>query len=130
MKQLIQKYLKIVIWIAIILFISLTPASKIPKTNIFLINNFDKVVHFGMYFIFSAIICRIIYHKEKKNAMLFLLPILISLVAGGLLEILQGILPINRSCSLGDIIANLAGGISGTLFFIIVPDNSFIKRFF
>jgi len=128
--QLFKKYHKIFIWLIIILFISLTPASKIPNSNILLIKNFDKVVHFGMYFIFSAIISRIINIEENKALIYVIIPITLTLFTGGMLEIIQSLLPINRSCSLGDFIANFMGGIAGTLFFLYTPSNFKIKKIF
>jgi VanZ family protein len=130
MKQFIQKYFKIVIWMAIILYISLTPASKIPRTNIFMIENFDKLVHFGMYFILSLIICSIIKIGDRKKIFIILLPILISVTTGGVLEIMQELLPINRSCSLGDFLANMSGAVVGALLYIYIPEKYKIKKLF
>jgi VanZ family protein len=130
MKLFIKEYFKVSIWSVIVLYISLTPANKIPKTNLFTINNFDKVVHFGMYFILSAIICKILLARNINKTTLFLITVFISVILGGLLEIIQGILPINRSCSMGDFIANSIGGIAGTLAYIYMPDKYSVKNLF
>jgi len=67
--------------------------------------NFDKVVHFTMYFTFSLLYISENFFsnpaKKKKPVRLYLMTILLSILIGGVIEIIQSDLTTYRS---GDII--------------------------
>ncbi len=108
-----QKYIKIVVWFLIITYISLIPSDKIPESQFFNIPYFDKIVHFGIYFIFSILLASL-FKKQNINKLTTILIILsLNAIIGGAIEILQDILPINRSGSYCDFIADMFGSITG-----------------
>ncbi|MCE5347937.1 MAG: VanZ family protein [Bacteroidales bacterium] len=91
-----------------ILYLSLTNSSTFEKVSIFTIPFIDKIVHFGMYFIFMSVI---IFENRKTliNIRFLLLAAIIPLFYGVLMEILQAVFTTSRSGSIYDVIANLTG---------------------
>ncbi|GET20551.1 VanZ family protein [Prolixibacter denitrificans] len=124
-----QKYIKIIGWFIVILYLTLTPAGDIPKLSLLSIPYFDKVVHFTMYFVMSMLLAGY-FHQFKKysNQKILLINALLLIFIGGLLEILQYELPINRDCSWGDFAANTTGAITGTLIYLYWLKNTFVGK--
>ena len=87
------------------------------------IPNFDKIVHFGMYFVLMSVI--IIEHRKniKNPANLFLLA-LIPLSYGILMEILQLTLTSTRSGDFYDALADAAGVLASVLLWLIIKPVS------
>lgn len=107
------------IWLIIILVLCLMPANDLPKVSRF--PHLDKIVHFSLYFILtiSAFATLLLLRKPTK-------PILILLGAftfSFMIEILQAILPFNRSFSILDLVANSTGLVSGYLFHLLVTQK-------
>jgi VanZ family protein len=90
--------------LAIILAGSLAPSDEGPPP----IPHFDKVLHFTGY-----LITTFYFQQLTKNKKLILIFILI-LTFSGIIEILQGYFPYRQS-SLLDLLANGAGGATGTI---------------
>ncbi|GET32761.1 hypothetical protein PbJCM13498_16240 [Prolixibacter bellariivorans] len=124
-----QKYIKIIAWFVVILYLSLTPAGDIPKLSILSLPGFDKVVHFTMYFVMSLLLAGY-FHQFKKysNGKIILINASLLIFVGGLLEILQYELPINRDCSWGDFFFNSMGAITGTIIYLYWLKNTFIGK--
>ena len=124
-----QKYIKIIVWFAVILYLSLTPAADIPKLSILSLPYFDKVVHFTMYFVMSLLLAGY-FHQFKKysNTKILLINAITLIAVGGLLEILQFELPINRDCSWGDFAFNTTGAITGTLLYLYWLKETFVGK--
>jgi VanZ family protein len=103
----------------LLLYLSLTNAEKFEKIHINGITNFDKIVHFGMYFVLMSVI--IIEHRKniKSPASLFLLA-LIPLSYGILMEILQWTLTTTRSGDFYDTLSDAAGVLASVLLWIII----------
>ena len=94
--------------------------SEIPKVPIVQV---DKIVHVLMYagFTFSMLIPYASQYLEKKKRLTSLSKVvLLGVTYGGLMEILQATLFINRSGNWYDFWANLIGVITGVLFFLFV----------
>lgn len=124
-----QKYIKIIAWFIVILYLTLTPAGDIPKLSLLSVPYFDKVVHFTMYFVMSLLLAGY-FHQFKKysNKKILLINAVLLIFIGGLLEILQYELPINRDCSWGDFSANTTGAITGTLIYLYWLKNTFLGK--
>lgn len=104
------------LWGIMIFILCLMPASDLPKVE--RIPNLDKIVHFTLYFVLtlSALVTIKLLRAKIK---------LTSVIAGFflaslLIEILQAILPFNRSFSLLDLAANLAGLVAGWLIYQVL----------
>ncbi|GET30444.1 VanZ family protein [Prolixibacter sp. SD074] len=124
-----QKYIKIIAWFVVILYLSLTPSAEIPKLSILSLPGFDKFVHFTMYFVMSLLLA-VYFSQFKKysNRKIILTNAFLLIVVGGLLEILQYELPINRDCSWGDFFFNTMGAIAGTPFYLYWLKNTFVGK--
>jgi len=97
-------------------FISVLCFIQMPQqTDISLIPNFDKIVHFTMYFALSTTFILeslIVYSKPGKNNIKFyIIAFLLSAAFGWLIEIFQGMLDY-RSKDVFDWLADIAGSFS------------------
>ena len=113
-----RKYLFIftglnIAWILLIFALCAMPPQDIPDPGID-IPHLDKVVHIGMFFIMSLLICYRYERPALKN--IYATAIAFSFLYGGLIEILQHYF-FNRGGDLWDLLADVAGGILGCLLF-------------
>jgi VanZ family protein len=96
------------------------PGSSFPKTQI---TNLDLLVHFSFYSIFSFLLIlgnvRQSQFKALKNKPVFW-ALIISILYGGMIEIIQGTNFVSRSTELSDFIANSIGCIIGWILFLII----------
>ncbi len=112
-----QKYIKTLFWFLVINYISLIPAEEIPHTKLLDIPYFDKIVHFGIYFIFSIFLASL-FKKLNINTLKAIITIIIlNAFIGGAIEYLQDILPVNRSGSYLDFLADLLGSATALLLY-------------
>lgn len=113
-----QKYLPflsglIILWILIIFALCAMPPQDIPDPGLE-IPHLDKVVHFGMFFIMSLMIC---YRYERPSLkIIYGIAIGFSFLYGGLIEILQHYF-FNRGGDVWDLLADVTGGVTGCLLF-------------
>ena len=124
----LKNYYKSILIILFFLFLSLFPADKTPKIQFINIPHFDKLVHFGMYFILSIVLI-IDLNKNTKNPIkkFFLSVILFVFIFSGLLEIIQELIIPGRFGSLVDLAANLLGSVIGLYISILLyKSNRFI----
>lgn len=108
------------IWIITITVLSGYPGNKIPET---LFLNFDKLVHLGVYFLLSLILCYGFHKKNATDSTSFktsVLIILFGIFYGGFMEILQEYIFINRSGNWYDFFANTIGAFLGVVLFPFV----------
>ncbi len=103
------------IWLLAILILSSYPGNKIPAAPFF---GFDKVVHIGIYFILSLLMMFgfwVSNNKENLTFKLMISTIVFGILFGGVMEICQHYIFINRSGNWYDFIANSIGAISGVV---------------
>ena len=112
-----------ILWILVIFILCSLPSEDIPDPRLN-IPHLDKVVHFGMFFILSLLFS---YALEAKTSLklktIYTIAISISIIYGGLIEILQHYF-FNRGGDVLDLLADIAGGIVGCLCY------PYFKRFF
>lgn len=98
----------------IIAYLSLAGSQSFDEVPLFDIPFLDKIVHFGMYFVFMSVI---IFEKRKtiKNTTHLLLLSLIPVSYGLLMEILQLAITETRSGDAFDFLANTAGALVSLL---------------
>jgi len=98
-----------ILWALAILYLSLSPNDNLPLISFKLS---DKLMHAALYGIFQCLLL-IGFYKQQRYGGLGKKHILyasaISISYGAVMEILQGVLPINRSCDLLDLVANITG---------------------
>jgi len=91
-----------------IMYLSLANSHTFDKVSLINIPNFDKIVHFGMYFSLMSVIIFENRKTIKSSGHLFLIG-LIHLFYGILMEILQSTLTLTRTGSFWDALFNCAG---------------------
>jgi len=115
-------------WLLIITILSIYPGNKIPAPPFFQV---DKFVHVFMYAPLSFLL--IIAFFKQYNALesrlkVSILIILFAVFFGGIMEILQHYILINRSGNIYDFTANTIGAILGVLSFPLIAKILPIKK--
>ncbi|NOQ73371.1 MAG: hypothetical protein GQ574_15300 [Crocinitomix sp.] len=113
-----------IIWLLIILVLSLLPGDKFPDFKIDWIS-IDSVVHFGMYFVLSALFLLGFLTFEKKirkklnlsNLRLYGVVILVGILIGYAIELIQGNFIFRRYFDVADIVMNSFGTIFGVIMY-------------
>lgn len=112
-----KNYLPIA-WMIIMHILLLMPSGKMPKEEFPLIPNFDKLVHFGIYFALTAAWVFYLSNQaglkaRQLTSWTILLPIL-AIADGIAVEFLQKLPVIHRDFDWFDALADGIGAISGT----------------
>jgi VanZ family protein len=110
------RFLPSLLWLSVITVLSLLPGNEIPHRGLFGIPNLDKAAHMGMYAILGFIL--VWSFKEKKWSK-YILAVLFCLFYGGIMEILQANIAVNRSGNWDDWLADFIGAVAGLLVFRI-----------
>ena len=124
-------FVPVAIWLIIVLVLSGYPGNQLPKVAVW---QFDKLVHVIMYAVLSLLLF-LPFGKQfldiEKRFRIRLILILVSVSYGGLMEILQENIFINRGGNLIDFTANTVGAILGVLFapllLEILPINRWLR---
>ena len=119
-------FIKPLIWLAFIGVLCLMPAEDLPKISIVNHIYFDKVVHFGMYFILAVLLAKPV---NKLNLPLWPVILLATVLIGGMIEILQFAVTNYRSASWFDFFADMAGAAAGLLAFNMLVAEKWLERY-
>jgi VanZ family protein len=115
MLTLSKRWLPPLIWGLLIIVLSLMPAGG-GNTFLFGIPHIDKIAHFGIYAVWTFLICRAMdggmKGSLKKSGWIVFL---VGAVIGLLLELGQYAMTFGRSYEIGDIIANTIGSLAGVI---------------
>jgi VanZ family protein len=125
--MIFKLFFKPLIWLAIICYGLFIPASGLPKKPFLSIPHFDKIVHFGLFFVFCLFLF-VPFKKLKRNHYLFAPAVSLSLAA--VLEAVQHIVSTTRSSNFYDFIANSAGIAAATFFFYFFVSDRKWEKFF
>ncbi len=107
---------KPLLWLAIICYALFIPADDLPIEPFLKIPHFDKLVHFGLFFVFCLLLLRP-FKKIQLN--FYLLAPLISISLSAVLEVSQHILSNSRNSDIKDFIANSMGVIASVIFYYL-----------
>lgn len=108
-----------IIWALVIFVLCAMPAEDIPNPHLN-IPHLDKVVHFGMFFIFAILLCNELEYQTKLTLRkIYLITVCISLIYGGVIELLQKCF-FNRSGDMLDLLADVFGAIAGCLLYPVL----------
>ena len=103
-----------VVWAMLIFVLCTMPPSDVPKFNILY---FDKLAHFGVFFIQSILLSLLFNFQTRKSYyQIIILSTLMAFVYGGIIEILQSKF-FNRSGDFYDLIADILGGFFGAIIY-------------
>ena len=104
------------LWALIILILCGIPGRDIPHISFLELLSFDKFVHAGVFFILILFTIRGFLLQTQFNNLKIVakrMALIICVLYGGMLEVMQGTLFLERSADLYDFIANSAGCIAG-----------------
>ncbi len=108
------------LWALLILFLCGMPGSDIPHISFLELLSFDKFVHAGIFFVLFLLMARG-FELQSNYGFLQRSPLayafLISVIYGGLLEVMQDLVFEERSADVFDFIANSFGCLLGLLFY-------------
>lgn len=110
-KNFFKRYRNSILWSIVILVLSLTPGSGYPTV---LIPYFDKFVHFVLYGVFSALLIsesNPLRMCGRVTRRALLVGLLVSVLMGGLVELMQGTRFIARGCDFFDFVADTCGAL-------------------
>jgi VanZ family protein len=122
----INKKLLFVVYLLLVTIASLLPSKDVPEVTIF--PYFDKLVHFSMYALFSFLV--LWAWPEKFTGMKQIIPFLLVLSYGFLMEVLQRYSNLGRSFDLKDELANCLGFFPGWLFWRLIKDKTNLDGLF
>ncbi len=127
LKMKIFSFWKPALWLSIICYLLFIPASELPTKAFLSIPNFDKFVHFSLFFGLNILLIRPLKKFYLKH---YLLASSISVFFAMLLEYGQHIVTISRNSNIYDFFANLAGIIVAILFYhLFVSEKEWEKLF-
>ena len=99
------------------------PGEDIPTYNFWDLLALDKLGHaffFGIQSLFFVIsFKKVSYYKELPTRPIYL-AVVVTIIYGGILELIQGTVFAGRTGDVFDFIANTAGSLFGVLFFRII----------
>jgi len=101
-----------ILWAIVIFILCSIPGNDLPKASLIPIPHFDKIVHFGMFFIMGIFLFAelSIQTNLKRITITGIITLLIALY-GGLIEYLQQNYFIHRSGDYWDLTADILGGL-------------------
>lgn len=111
MLRFLKNYRLALLWAGFIAFLCGLPGKDIPHISFLELLSFDKWVHASVFFVLVLFLSKayrladIEFFRHHANK----IALLLAIAYGGLLEILQAILFIDRSADLYDFIANSFG---------------------
>ena len=118
---------KPLLWLVIICYALFIPAGDLPIKPFIKIPHFDKMVHFGLFFVFCLFLLRPLKRLHFKY---YLLAPLISILLSALLEISQHVLSKSRHSDIKDFIANSLGVLAAVVFFYLFVSNRKWEKLF
>jgi len=116
-------FLRNIIWAIVIFILCSIPGDNLPHTSMIEIPYFDKMVHFGLFFIMGIfLIAELRYQTKLSRISIAFITFALITIYGGVIEVLQENYFTNRSGDFWDLCADVAGGITSVFMF------SFLKK--
>jgi VanZ family protein len=125
--MMLKLFIKPLIWLTIIFYGLFIPSTNLPKKPFFAIPHFDKMVHFGLFFIFCLLLF-VPFKKMKTNYML--VAPLIAIILSAILETTQQLISPTRSSNFYDFMANTLGILASIIVFhFLISEKKWEKYF-
>lgn len=116
-------FLRNIIWAIVIFILCSVPGNSLPQSSMIEIPYFDKMVHFGLFFIMGIfLIAELRYQTKLSRISIAFITFALITIYGGVIEVLQENYFTNRSGDFWDLCADVAGGITSVFMF------SFLKK--
>lgn len=111
-------FLRNIIWAIVIFILCSIPGDNLPHTSMIEIPYFDKMVHFGLFFIMGIfLIAELRYQTKLSRISIAFITFALIAIYGGAIEILQENYFTNRSGDFWDLCADVAGGVTSVFMF-------------
>jgi VanZ family protein len=110
------------LWTILIVYFSFKAPKVAPQIDFLFA---DKLVHFSFYFGFVFLWYGYFYFKNRLATKTKVMLVIAAIVMGGVIELGQGFLTVNRQADVSDAIANAMGAITG-----IGIANAFFKKYY
>jgi len=123
--MILKIFIKPAIWLLLICYGLFIPANTLPKKAFLTIPHFDKLVHFGLFFVFCLLLF-VPFKKLKMNHLIY--APLIALLFAGALEAVQHVISSSRSSNFYDFIANTFGIFASIIFFHYFISGTRLER--
>jgi VanZ family protein len=119
--RFLKNYYRSILVFLVILFLSTISGDNVPGGSLFQIPNFDKIVHLLMYLSLAVIIGYDILKNNVKFSIqkTMIIVILMTILYGGLLELVQEYLTTTRSGDWMDFLFNSLGVILSIPLFLL-----------
>lgn len=105
---------KSIVWTILIFIATTLPSNVLPNTSLLKIPHFDKIVHFGLFFVLAVFLLSENNRLRKLGGLTpkaIAIAISVSAILGVLIELLQYFYLPTRSGSYWDFLANILGAI-------------------
>lgn len=115
-----------IVWGLIILILLGLPDDDFPDTSFLNIPYFDKIVHIFLFLVFVFLLAYGFAKQNRFNILhrkFLLLSLLTGVIYGGLTEIFQEVIFTERTSDFFDFIADIAGCLTGLIFFFFVKEK-------
>ncbi len=96
----------LILWTILTLYLTLLPTNYIGHFKVY---HYDKIGHAGMFLGWTYLLGLFLHFKNKLTNSVLFLTCGSGILFGGLIEILQYILPFHRDAQLGDFVADFIG---------------------
>lgn len=115
----LKKYFFTILFISWVVFITSLSLFSFEEDSVPTIHipHFDKLVHFSFYFVFTVLGCWSFREVDRKNTPLKKIIskiIFYAVVYGMIIEVLQGVITVDREPDLLDVLANSLGALFGS----------------
>ena len=125
--MMLKLFVKPIIWLTIIFYGLFIPSSSLPKKPFFAIPHFDKMVHFGLFFIFCLLL--FVPFKKLKTKYMLVAP-LVAIILSAILETTQHIISPTRSSNFFDFMAITTGILASIIVFhFLISERKWEKYF-
>jgi len=105
-----------IIWASVIFILCATPGQYIPSASWLDMLSFDKFVHASLFFVLSSLAFISVEQSDEK-AYVFVVIFFVCILYGGVLEIMQAKVLINRNADWQDFVANSFGCLLAAVLF-------------
>jgi len=102
-------------WALLILLLCLMPGQALPQWNWFALLDLDKLVHAGLFFVFTVLLAQAFF-SNRSPAHYLVWACIISIAYGFATEFMQGMEALGRRTDLNDMIANSVGALIAAVY--------------
>ncbi|MCB8965208.1 MAG: VanZ family protein [Bacteroidales bacterium] len=120
MIKFIKRHINSLMWALIVMILCGAPSSSFPTVGFFNIPHLDKVVHLGLYVVFTLLILSETNTKRKIGGLdrkAIIISLSIAITYGLLIELMQLLLFESRGAEFWDFVANTVGATVAVLIY-------------